>query len=187
MKMLSRGIAMMLASLTLAITLSIGVVSVYTPTSHAEESAVVVQNQEVVHQLDEVIVASPVEESLKICKDEQGNAKACEDSDVAKHLLASMGGLKGASALVIAFVISKFLLLLLLSPIFSNMFPSLLKGHVKLTVATGLNLVVGVLALMVPPVELPFSAAIVHSSVLALASVFANQAFKQYLTAKGKS
>lgn len=186
---LSRGFAMMLASLTLAITLSIGVVSIYAPTSHADETAtaVVVQNQEVVHQLDEVIVASPVEESLKICKDEQGNAKACEDSDVAKHLLASMGGLKGASALVIAFVLSKFLLLLLLSPFFTNMFPSLLKGSVKLTVVLGLNLVVGVLALMVPPVELPFSAAIMHSSVLALASVFANQAFKQYLTAKGKS
>ena len=187
MKMLSRAFAMMLASLTLAITLSVGVVSIYTPTSHATSETVVsvVQNQEVV--LDEVIVASPVEESLKICKDEQGNAKACEDSDVAKHLLASMGGLKGASALVIAFVISKFLLLLLLSPMFTTIFPSLLKGSVKLTVATGLNLVVGVLSLMVPPVELPFSAAIVHSSVLALASVFANQAFKQYLTAKGKS
>lgn len=183
MKQLSRGFAMMLASLTLAITLSVGVVSVYAPASHADSA--IVQNQEV--QVGEVIVSSPVEESLKICKDEQGNAKACEDADVAKHLLASMGGLKGASALVIAFVISKFLLLLLLSPFFSNMFPSLLKGSVKLTVACGLNLVVGVLALMVPPVELPFSAAIVHSSVLALASVFANQAFKQYLTTKGKS
>lgn len=128
-----------------------------------------------------------VEESLKICKDESGNIKACDDADVFKHLLVSMGGIKGASALMIAFIISKFLLLLLLSPFFTNIFPSLLKGGVKLTVASGLNVVVGVLSLMVPPVELSFGAALMHSSVLALASVFANQAYKQYLTKKGQS
>ena len=133
------------------------------------------------------VASISVEESLKICKDEQGNIKACDDSDVAKHLLVSVGGLKGASALVIAFFISKFLLLLILSPFFTNMFPSLLKGSVKFTVASGLNVVVGVLALMVPPVSLDFGAAIMHSSVLALASVFANQAYKQYLTKKGQS
>lgn len=182
---LSRGITLLLASLTLMISLSIGVVTAYTPSAHVE--SVIVQNQEVATISQAPIVAVSVEDTLKICKDEQGNAKLCEDSDVAKHLLLSMGGLKGASALVIAFVISKFLLLLLLSPFFTNMFPSLLKGSTKLTVATGLNLVVGILSLMVPPVSLAFSGALLHSTVLALASVFANQAFKQYLTSKGKT
>jgi hypothetical protein len=176
--------AVMLASVTIVMSLSIGVVT-------AVEANKVVQHQEVevsspvAVSAAEVLVASPVEESLKLCKDEQGNAKVCEDKDLLAHLLLSMGGLKGASALAIAFVISKFLLLFLLSPLFSNIFPSLLKGGVKLLVALGLNVVVGVLGLLVA--EVPLSAAIVHSSTLAAFSLLGNQAYKQWLTKKGQA
>lgn len=185
--------AVMLASVTIAMTLSLGVVTVaeanklqFADNVHTMVQADL-QLQEAEVQVGEVIVADPAEESLKICKDEQGNAKACSDKDLLAHLMASIGGFKGMSALAIAFFIAKLLLLLLLSPFFTTMFPSLLKGNVKLLVATGLNLVVGLLSLMLPPVELSFGAAIMHSSVLALASVFANQAYKQFLTSKGKA
>jgi len=175
MKML-RGLSMLLASLTLAMTLTFGVVTLHPNILHAEEITMV-QNQE----------TSPAEDSLKICKDESGVAKACEDKDLIKHMMLSIGGFAGMSALAIAFFISKLLLLLLLSPFFTSIFPSLLRGDIKLLVATGMNLVVGVLSLMIPPVELSFGAAIMHSSVLALGSVFANQAYKQFLTSKGKA
>lgn len=178
-------LAMALASLTLMLTLSMGVFSVAPEFAYAQEASVVVESQH--QEAGSVIVAQSDEGSLEICKDESGAAKACSDADLLKHLMVSVGGFKGMSALAIAFFVSKLLLLLLLSPFFTNMFPSLLKGNVKLLVATGMNLIVGVLSLMVPPVELSFGAAIMHSSVLALGSVFANQAYKQFLTSKGKS
>lgn len=175
----------LMASTALAMTLSLGVVSIVPQVLHAQEVVVVEQQKDVV-QLQEIEVVEQVEDH-KFCQDEQGQPKACEDADLLKFLIASMGGLKGASALAIAFFISKLLLLLIMSPFFTSVFPSLLKGGVKLLVASGLNLVIGVLSLMLPPVELSFGAALTHSTVLALASVFANQAYKQWLTKKGQS
>lgn len=166
---------MMLAGLVLAITLTFGLATTSSQMLYAEESAV----------SSEVSRPSLVEESPKLCKDELGNEKACEDKDLLSHLLVSMGGLKGASALAIAFVISKFLLLLLLSPFFSNLFPSLAKGGIKLLVALSLNVVVGILGLLMAKV--PFDAALVHSSTLAAFSLLGNQGYKQWLTKKGKS
>jgi hypothetical protein len=188
-----RGFTTLMAAFVLFMTLSVGIVTVaeanklqFADNVHSMVQADLAQNQEV--EVGELEVVDPrAEESLKICKDDQGNAKVCSDKDLLAHLMLSIGGFKGMSALAIAFFIAKFLLLLLLSPFFTTMFPSLLKGSVKLLVATGLNLVVGLLSLMLPPVELTFGAAIMHSSVLALASVFANQAYKQFLTAKGKA
>jgi hypothetical protein len=180
-KIFSAG-AMLLAAFTLTMSLTIGVVSTYPELVNADTSVVVESQQQVVEP-----DISEVEPSLQICKDESGQAKACDDKDLMAHLLVSVGGYKGMTALGIAFVIAKLLLLLLLSPFFTNMFPSLLKGNVKLLVATGLNLIVGLLGLMLPPVSLAFGAAVLHSSTLALASVFANQAYKQLLTSKGKA
>lgn len=173
-----------LMCLVIATTLSIGVA-----TAIEEVKSEPAKVEQVVQAQEAAPVVAPiaVEDSLKICKDEQGQPKVCEDQDLVKHLLLSLGGMKGASALAIAFAISKLLLLLLLSPFFTSIFPSLLRGDVKLLVATGLNLVVGVLSLMIPPVSLAFGAAILHSTTLALLSVFVNQAYKQFLTAKGKS
>lgn len=179
-----RYLSMALASLTLMLTLSMGVISIAPKFAYAQEASVVVEKQ---HQEAGSIVADPAEESLKICKDESGAAKACDDKDLFSFLMISVGGLSGLGALGIAFLISKLLLLLILSPIFSNMFPSLEKGGWKLFIAVTLNMIVGLLSLMVPPVSLSFGAAIMHSSVLALFSVFSNQAYKQFFTAKGKS
>lgn len=181
MKKIFNAGAVLLAAFTLSMCLTIGVVGTYPELVNAQETSVVVEAQ---HQEVDV---SEVEPSLKICKDEAGQVQACDDKDLMAHLLVSVGGYKGMTALGIAFVIAKLLLLLLLSPFFTNMFPSLFKGNVKLLVATGLNLVVGLLGLMLPPVSLAFGAAVLHSSTLALASVFANQAYKQLLTSKGKA
>jgi len=147
----------------------------------SDEVSVVVSGDEA------VLTSGSIEESLKICKDESGEFKVCDNKDLVSHLMVSIGGFKGMSALAIAFFISKFLLLLILSPFFKDVFPKLDQGRYKLFIAVSMNLVVGVLALMVPPVSLSFSAAITHSSVLALLSVFANQAYKQFFTEKGKA
>jgi len=176
-----RFLSITIAGLMLAMTLTVGLSTTTFQLAYAQDSVAV----ESVPSSEVAVQPSIVEEAPKLCKDEQGNAKVCEDKDLLQHLLVSMGGLKGASALAIAFVISKFLLLLLLSPIFSNIFPSLLKGGVKLLIALGLNVVVGVLGLMVADVS--FGAAIVHSSSLAAFSLLGNQAYKQWLTKKGQS
>lgn len=149
------------------------------------EQSVVVEVAEEAGQ--PIVSAISVEDSLKICKDEAGNVKACSNEDLVSHLMLSIGGFKGMSALAIAFVISKFILLFLLSPFFKEMFPKLEQGRWKLFIAVSLNLVVGILALMIPPTSLSFGAAIMHSSVLALLSVFANQSYKQFFTSKGKA
>lgn len=176
----------MLLSAVLTLTFSLGITSFYQPTARAQEAVVQQSVSEVQEQQAASVVVSP-EDSLKICKDEQGQAKVCEEKDLLSFLFLSMGGLKGASALAIAFFVAKLLLLLLLSPAMVTIFPKLAQGGWKLTAAVFMNLIVGVLSLMLPPVGLSLSAALTHSSVLALGSVFANQAFKQYLTVKGKS
>jgi hypothetical protein len=186
MKKLWGMFAMLLVAVTLSMTLTSGVSSVFaslTEDGETEISYVVgsKQHQLVQHQEAEV----PAE--MKICKDESGEPRACTDQDLLQHLLLAMGGMSGLKGLALAFFIAKLLLFLLVSPLLSKFAPSLDKGGWKLTIVVFMNLVVGVLTLMSPPQSLSFGIAVTHSSVLALASVFANQAYKQYLTSKGKA
>lgn len=172
MKWINKNLWVVFASLVLVASFSIGVATFAPSYTNAQEPV----------KIENVV---PSHDSLNICKDEAGAPRACSDKDLLDFLMVSLGGAKGLGALGFAFLLSKLLLLLLLSPMFASMYPSLMKGSVKLTIALGLNLVVGILSLMMPPVGLSFLAALTHSSVLALGSVFANQAYKQYFTAKG--
>lgn len=172
-----------LVGFILSLTLFSGVVH-YVDHVYASEQ---VQLQVTEAPATQVVVASVQEDMPKLCQDEQGQAKVCDNADLVGALVKSMGGFKGASALAIAFIIAKILLLFILSPFAVSVLPFLAKGMWRLTVAYGVNLVVGVLGLMVADAHVTFGIALVHANTLALASVFANQAFKQYLTSKGKT
>ena len=107
--------------------------------------------------------------------------------DFLKELLASIGGLKGASALTIAAVAIKLLLQLLNLPFVASLLGSKFKewnGGVKLVVVLGLSYVGGVLALMLPPTSLSVGAALVHSTTLASFMVFTNQIYQHWFMKK---
>lgn len=179
---------MLLVAVVMSMTLTSGVSSVYanltegTKVDFTDNSFVSAKASYVIQKQE-----SEVPAEFKICKDESGAPRECTDQDFLQHLLLAMGGMSGLKGLALAFFIAKLLLLLLVSPLLSKFAPSLDKGGWKLTIVVFMNLVVGVLTLMSPPQSLSFGIAITHSSVLALASVFANQAYKQYLTTKSKA
>lgn len=106
---------------------------------------------------------------------------AVSDSDFLGLLFQSLGGAKGATALSGAFLLSKLIMAFFgtswSEKIFSN------AGPMKLTLASGLNVVIGVLGLMTTS-GLSLSAALVHSSVLAMGSVFVNQIYKEFFAPK---
>lgn len=89
-------------------------------------------------------------------------------------LIQSIGGLKGASAMAIAFVIVQILLLLFKG----NIIPA--KGGWVLVAVYFLSLVFGVLS-MVMVGGLSLGAALAHSQTLAAIAVFVNQILKQAL------
>lgn len=98
------------------------------------------------------------------------------DTSEIMAFFAQLGGLKGASALVIAGIVVQGLMLAVRS------FLGDLIGQYKLLLVLGLSLVSGVVALMVSGV--PLGAALVHSTTLAAFSVFFNQIYKQFFEKK---
>lgn len=98
------------------------------------------------------------------------------DTSEIMAFFAQLGGLKGASALVIAGIVVQGLMLAVRS------FLGDLIGQYKLLLVLGLSLVSGVVALMVSGV--PLGAALVRSTTLAAFSVFFNQIYKQFFEKK---
>jgi len=86
-------------------------------------------------------------------------------------LVESLGGLKGASTLVIAGTLAQLVLLL------SKSMVGQLAGKNQLRIVAGASLVAGVTGLMLQDVSL--FAALMHSTVLASLQVFAHQFIKQ--------
>jgi hypothetical protein len=97
-------------------------------------------------------------------------------------LLASVGGLKGASALVIAGVVVQLLLKLLKTPIGLSLLKGV-KGAHLLTAVLVLTVAGGVIGLMTAG-GLGIGAALLHSSTLAAFSVLLNQVYQQYIEKK---
>lgn len=93
-------------------------------------------------------------------------------------LIQSIGGLKGASALVIAGTITQ-LLIKALSLSFVDGWFTKIAGAGKLIIVYGLTLVSGVLALMMTGVSL--GAALVHSTTLSALMVFMNEIYKHFV------
>lgn len=177
--------AMLLTAFALCFSFTFGTMTLAPSIAKAQES-VSVEAQKVEASKE---VSKSSEASL-VATDpaDQGNADTLPEvsnDDLFSLLMTSLGGLKGAGTLAIAFVVSKLLLFFILSPLFQSIFPKLENGGVKLLIALGVNLVVGVLGLMVNT-KLDLGMALLHSSTLALASVFANQAYKQFF-AKAKA
>lgn len=92
------------------------------------------------------------------------------------QLLGSLGGLKGASALVIVGVVVQALMLVLRIPALK------IADKYKLVAVALLSLVGGVVMLLKDGV--PLGAALVHSSVLAAVQVFLHQIYKQFIEKK---
>jgi len=99
-----------------------------------------------------------------------------------KLLMASLGGMKGASALAIAAVISQLVVAFLKTPLMGKLF-SKVNGLWKIAIVLALSLVSGVLGLMSQGVSL--SAALVHSTTLSALMVLGNQIY-QHFAAKPK-
>jgi hypothetical protein len=102
------------------------------------------------------------------------------DQDFLALLLKSLGGLNGASALAIAGIAVQLLIKLMSTSWLGQWFPKL-NGGLKILIVTGLSLVSGVLALMLPPTSLTLGAALMHSTTMTAFMVFGNQLYQQLL------
>lgn len=100
------------------------------------------------------------------------------NQDFINLLIQSIGGLKGASTLVIVGVAVQLLLKLM------NTTWIKLDASIKLLAVSGLGVVGGVVGLMVPPNNLPIGAAIVHATTLTAFMVFFNQIYQKWLAPK---
>ena len=101
--------------------------------------------------------------------------------DFLSFLVTSLGGVKGASALAIAGIVSKVLLSFVGSELFDKWFKGL-EGGVKLFISLALSFVSGLIALKMSGVD--WAAALVHSSTLSAFVVLSNQAYKQWFEKK---
>lgn len=101
------------------------------------------------------------------------------DTDFFLYVIQSLGSLKGAGALAIAYFVSQLILKFMATPLAMNLLKGV-KGPVKLTVVLAVNLLSGVLSLMVLN-GMTLGPAIMHSTTLAAFSVLFNQIYKQYV------
>lgn len=102
-------------------------------------------------------------------------------TDFLQSLLSSIGGLKGASALAIAGVVSKLLLMFMGTDLFNQWFKNL-DGGVKLVIALALSFISGLIALRMSGID--WGAALIHSSTLSAFVVLSNQVYKQWFEKK---
>lgn len=92
-------------------------------------------------------------------------------------LLASMGGFKGATALVIVGIAIKILIAFLGTPLFGSIFKKV-TGQIKLLIVSGLSIIAGVITQM--SLGVTFTAALLQGASLATILVFLNQVYKQF-------
>ena len=97
-------------------------------------------------------------------------------------LIASIGGMKGASTLAIVGIVLKILLAFLNSEMGLKSFRNL-KGASKLCIVLGMSYASGIITLMAVN-GLGFWAAFVHSSSLSAFVVLSNQMYKKFLEKK---
>lgn len=100
-----------------------------------------------------------------------------------QYLLDSIGGIKGASTLTIAYIIAQAILFFLLSPLFLSVFPKLANDGTKLLIAVAVHLIVGVLGLMLKE-NLSIGLALTHSTTLASFAVLLDQVRKKIFRKK---
>ena len=99
-----------------------------------------------------------------------------------KFLIQSIGGISGASTLVIVGIVVQVLMKFLSAPISGNLLGAL-NGNLKLLVVSGLSLVGGTVGLM--SIEgLSFLSALVHSTTLNALLVFGHQIYKHFIEKK---
>lgn len=183
---MNRWLSVTVASLMLSVSLGLGFSSLtltqvnHTRVIESQEADVAVISAPSVNAATDIIVEV---ENPKLCKDEAGLPKECENSDWMKVLGESLGGMKGMTGLAIALAVSQFLLFFLLSPAGVSLLPFLAVGQWKLTIAYGLHLISGVIGLMVSA-HLDLGAALVHANTLAMGATFGNQVFKQFFVKK---
>ena len=104
------------------------------------------------------------------------------DADFLNFFVQSIGGLKGAGALVIAGSVVQLILKLMNTPFAGGWFDKI-EGKWKISIVLGLGMVGGIIALMSSGLSL--SAAAVHASTLSTFMVFANQVYQQFTTKPG--
>ncbi len=98
-------------------------------------------------------------------------------------LIQSLGGLKGAGTLTIVALVVQLIIKFMSSELAGKVFKTM-SAIQKIAIVTGLTVVGGVLALMLPPTSLSLGAALVHSTTLTAAMVFANEIYKGFIEKK---
>lgn len=96
-----------------------------------------------------------------------------------KLLMASIGGMGGATALTIAAVVVQLIVAFLKTDLMGNLFKNI-DGIWKIAIVMGLTLVSGVLSLLTQGVSI--GAALIHSTTLSALMVLGNQIYQHYKT-----
>ncbi len=96
-------------------------------------------------------------------------------------LLASLGGIKGASGLALAGMVVQLVIKLLKTDLMGKLFQKI-DGVWKLVIILSLTYVSGVLSLMMQGVDL--GAALIHSTALASLMVLGNELYKHFTQKK---
>lgn len=104
-----------------------------------------------------------------------------ENADFLQQLLSSLGGLKGAGALAIAYFVVQLLLKLLGTPLFGSVTKKV-AGHIKLTIYLVLSIPACILAAKMSGLD--WGAAVMHSSTVTAIGIALNQIYKQYIEKK---
>ena len=97
-------------------------------------------------------------------------------------LFKSIGGLSGASTLVIAYTVVEILIQFLKTPLFGSIFKKV-DAALKLTIAMGLHFLGSTLALVVVD-GMTLSAALVHGSTVTAFAILLNQIYQTYVKDK---
>lgn len=101
------------------------------------------------------------------------------DGDFLMSLWASIGSIKGLSAMGIVVVVVQ----VIMAASQTSFVESHVPGKIRLVIVYGLSLILGVLSLHVAGVD--WVAALLHSNTLAAFQVLAQNVYKQFFTAKG--
>ncbi len=101
-----------------------------------------------------------------------------QNDEFIKFLIQSIGGISGASTLVIVGIVVQVLMKFLKTPIAEGLFKGV-SGNMKLLIVSGLSLVGGTIGLMTVE-KMSFLAALVHSTTLNALMVFAHEIYTRF-------
>jgi hypothetical protein len=109
-------------------------------------------------------------------------ADTVTNEDFILLLFKSIGGLKGATTLMIAYTVAEVLIQFLKTPLFGSIFKKV-NAAMKLTIAMGLHFVSSTLALIVVD-GLSIEAALVSGSTISAFAILLNQIYQTYIKDK---